>query len=172
MAAPGVTLHRWPCSDLTWLLTVLPTWGIVLVRTPQDSRRCRWLTCSPKSSASCRSRASAPSTGTGTARGSSPASWSYPCSPPPLWNPEGSSPWSRSGPLGAWEEVVRVAVAGCGHPGTSVRKERRTASAPAAEPRKAFGSLSSLLMFSNTSCWGYRQFSRWIRASSYTQDTC
>lgn len=113
------------------------------LHTPQDSHRCRWLMYSPKSSASCRSRASAPSTGTGTAPGSWPVSWSYPCSPPRRWNPEGSSPWCPPGRLGMWEEVVSVLVVGCGHRGTSVRKVLRTASAPAAAPMKAFWSLSS-----------------------------
>lgn len=98
----------------------------------------------PKSSASCRSRASAPSTGTATARGSWLVSWSYPCSPPLRWNPEGSSPWCHRAPLGASEEAVGVVVAGCGHPGTSVRTElQHTASAPAAALMKPFRSLSS-----------------------------
>lgn len=115
----------------------------VVVPTPQDSRRCRWLTYSPKSSASCRSRASAPSTDTETARGFSLVSWSYPCCPPRRWNPEGSSPWCHPAPHGMSEEGVRAAVAGCGHRGTSVRKELRTASGPAAALMKPFWSLSS-----------------------------
>lgn len=136
------------------------------VHTLRDCRRCRWLMYSPKSSASCRSRASAPNTDRGTGQGSSLVSWSYPCSPPPRWNPEGSSPWCHPGPPGMWEEVVSVVVVGCGHPGTSVRKALRTASAPAPALMKPFWSLSSYPRFRCPSSkrnvsWGKRKFYRW-----------
>lgn len=134
-------LLSWTCSGL--LITLYMC--ILMVHTQRRFRRCRWLRYFPKSSASCRSRASAPSTGRGTAPGSSPVSWSYPCSPPRRWNPEGSSPWCHPGPPGMWEEVVRVAVVGCGHPGTSVRTELRTASAPAPALMKSFWSMSSFI---------------------------
>jgi len=114
-----------------------------LVHTLQDFHRCRWPTRSLKGSASCRGRASAQSTGRGTAQGSSLESWSYPCSPPRRWNPEGSSRWYHPDPPGMWEEVVSVVVVGCGHPETSVRKELRTASAPAPALMKPFWSMSS-----------------------------
>lgn len=99
-----------------------------LLHTRRDSRRCRWLTCSPESSASCRGQAFVPSTGIRTARGSSPGSWSYPCSPPLRWSPEGNSPSCRPGPPGELEEAASGAAAGCGRPGISAHRERRTAS--------------------------------------------
>lgn len=143
----GALLHSWPCSDLSVIQSHRNYYAVHVfsqsVHTPRHFRRCRWLMYSPKSSASCRSRASAPSTGRGTAQGSSLVSWSYPCSPPRRWNPEGSSPWCHPGPPGMWEEVARDVVVGCGHPGTFVRKELRTAWAPAAALKKPFWSLSS-----------------------------